>query len=124
MRRVGKLTAQYKDRLATRERNTIKKQHTRNQIDRLVEDLITESMANGEFENLKGRLYNIPAVYISILTLIQALANPFPIELTTIPSQTSQLTKSIRSWLKLDLLQSGLSCRRRSDYRRTRCGVS
>ena len=57
--RVGKLTAQYEDRLATRERNTIKKQHTRNQIDRLVEDLITESMANGEFENLKGRPYKI-----------------------------------------------------------------
>ena len=55
--KVGKLTAQYEDRLATRERNTIKKQHTRNQIDRLVEDLISESMANGEFDNLKGRLY-------------------------------------------------------------------
>ena len=120
MRRVGKLTAQYEDRLATRERNTIKKQHTRNQIDRLVEDLITESMANGEFENLKGRHCNIPVVYISILTLIQALANPFPIELTTTPSQTSQLTKSIRSWLRLALLLSGLSFRRRSDYRRTR----
>ena len=52
--RVGKLTAQYEDRLVTRERNTIKKQHTRNQIERLVEDLITESMANGEFENLSG----------------------------------------------------------------------
>ena len=52
--RVGKLTAQYEDRLATRERNTVKKQTTRNQIDRLVEDLITESMANGEFDNLDG----------------------------------------------------------------------
>merc|ERR1712098_77222 len=52
--RVGKLTAQYEDRIATRERNTIKKQHTRNQIDRLVEDLIVESMANGEFDNLSG----------------------------------------------------------------------
>ena len=55
--RVGQLTAQYEDRLATRERNTVKKQQTRNQIDRLVEDLISESMANGEFDNLKGRLY-------------------------------------------------------------------
>jgi len=52
--RVGKLTAQYEDRLATRERNTIKKQHTRNEIERLVEDLIVESMANGEFDNLSG----------------------------------------------------------------------
>ena len=52
--RVGKLTAQYEDRLATRERNTVKKQHTRNQIDRLVEDLITESIAAGEFDNLAG----------------------------------------------------------------------
>ena len=51
---MGKLTAQYEDRLATRERNTVKKQTTRNQIDRLVEDLITESMANGEFDNLDG----------------------------------------------------------------------
>ena len=52
--RVGKLTAQYEDRLVTRERNTVKKQQTRNQIDRLVEDLIVESMANGEFDNLEG----------------------------------------------------------------------
>jgi len=41
--RVGQLTAQYEDRLATRERNTVKKQQTRNQIDRLVEDLITDN---------------------------------------------------------------------------------
>ena len=52
--RLGKLTAQYEDRLATRERNIVKKQQSRNQIDRLVEDLITESMANGEFDNLDG----------------------------------------------------------------------
>ena len=52
--RVGRLTAQYEDRLVTRERNTVKKQHTRNQIDRLVEDLITESIAAGEFDNLAG----------------------------------------------------------------------
>jgi len=52
--RVGRLTAQYEDRLVTRERNTIKKQHTRNQIDRLVEDLIVESIAAGEFDNLEG----------------------------------------------------------------------
>merc|ERR1719410_1738136 len=52
--RVGKLTAQYEDRLVTRERNTVRRQQTRNQIDRLVEDLIVESMANGEFDNLGG----------------------------------------------------------------------
>ena len=52
--KVGKLTAQYEDRIATRERNIRKKQHTRNQIDRLVEDLIAESMSNGEFDNLAG----------------------------------------------------------------------
>ena len=92
MRRVGKLTAQYEDRLATRERNTIKKQTTRNQIDRLVEDLITESMANGEFDNLKGRLYNI-SVDQPLTFTVQALANLFPTELTTTPSQTLQLTK-------------------------------
>merc|ERR550532_1586245 len=35
--RVGRLTAQYEDRLVTRERNTVKKQQTRNQYeDRLV----------------------------------------------------------------------------------------
>ena len=40
--------------LVTRERNTVRRQQTRNQIDRLVEDLIVESMANGEFDNLGG----------------------------------------------------------------------
>ena len=59
--RVGKLTAQYEDRLVTRERNTVKKQQTRNQIDRLVEDLIVESMAAGEFDNLEGAGKPLPA---------------------------------------------------------------
>ena len=59
--RVGQLTAQYEDRLATRERNTVKKQQTRNQIDRLVEDLITESIAAGEFDNLEGAGKPLPA---------------------------------------------------------------
>lgn len=52
--RMGKVTAQYEDRIATRERKTIKKHSTRNQIDRLVEDLIQESIASGEFDNLSG----------------------------------------------------------------------
>lgn len=52
--RIGKLTAEYEDRLVTKERKTIKKQTTRNQIDRLVEDLIQESMSSGEFDNLSG----------------------------------------------------------------------
>ena len=33
---MGKLTAQYEDRIATRERKTIKKHATRNQIERFV----------------------------------------------------------------------------------------
>merc|ERR1719334_1258270 len=53
-RRMGQLTAQYEDRLVTQERHTVKKQHTRNQIERLVEDLIQESMASGDFDNLAG----------------------------------------------------------------------
>ena len=32
----------------------MKKHQTRNQIDKLVEDLISESMAAGQFDNLKG----------------------------------------------------------------------
>jgi len=58
--RMGKLTAQYENRIATRERETIKKQHTKNQIDRLVEDLIQESMANGEFDNIEGKGKPLP----------------------------------------------------------------
>eukprot|EP00092_Neocalanus_flemingeri_P025631 GFUD01027787.1.p1 GENE.GFUD01027787.1~~GFUD01027787.1.p1 ORF type:complete len:359 (+),score=114.50 GFUD01027787.1:119-1195(+) len=58
--RVGKLTAQYEDRVATQERATVKKQITKNQIDRLVEDLIQESMAGGEFDNLKGKGQPLP----------------------------------------------------------------
>eukprot|EP00092_Neocalanus_flemingeri_P009049 GFUD01009740.1.p1 GENE.GFUD01009740.1~~GFUD01009740.1.p1 ORF type:complete len:379 (+),score=121.46 GFUD01009740.1:37-1173(+) len=58
--RVGKLTAQYEDRVATKERATVKKQITKNQIDRLVEDLIQESMAGGEFDNLKGKGQPLP----------------------------------------------------------------
>jgi len=58
--RIGKLTAQYEDRLATKERKTIKKHSTRNQIDRLVEDLIQESISSGEFDNLSGKGKPLP----------------------------------------------------------------
>jgi len=58
--RIGKLTAEYEDRIATTERKTIKKHSTRNQIDRLVEDLIQESIASGEFDNLSGKGKPLP----------------------------------------------------------------
>merc|ERR1719356_1418731 len=58
--RIGKLTAQYENRIATRERATVKKQQTRNEIERLVEDLIQESMASGEFDNLAGKGKPLP----------------------------------------------------------------
>jgi len=58
--RVGKLTAQYENRIATRERATVKKQQTRNEIERLVEDLIQESMASGDFDNLEGKGKPLP----------------------------------------------------------------
>jgi len=58
--RMGKLTVQYEDRIATRERATVKKQQTRNEIERLVEDLIVESMASGDFDNLAGKGQPIP----------------------------------------------------------------
>jgi len=51
---MGKLTAQYENRVVTAERDRVKQQHTKNQIERLVEDLIQESIASGEFENLAG----------------------------------------------------------------------
>ena len=53
-RRMGQLTAQYEDRLVTAERDRVKKQRTKNQMERLVEDLIQEGMANGAFDNLAG----------------------------------------------------------------------
>jgi len=58
--RIGKLTAQYENRIATRERATVKKQQTRNEIERLVEDLIQESMASGDFDNLEGKGKPLP----------------------------------------------------------------
>ena len=37
-----------------KEKRKVTRGQTRNQIDRLVEDLISESIAAGEFDNLKG----------------------------------------------------------------------
>ena len=54
-REIEKLTAQYEDRIATRDRKRAKKQITQNAMERLVEDLISESMAKGEFDNLQGK---------------------------------------------------------------------
>ena len=64
--RAGKLTSQYETRLATADDEGRKRRHrddadlrrskkqlTKNAIERLVEDLISESMARGEFDNLK-----------------------------------------------------------------------
>ena len=53
-RRMSQLTAANEDRLVTRERAKVKEQHTSNQMERLVEDLIQESMASGAFDNLEG----------------------------------------------------------------------
>ena len=41
-------------RLVTAERDRVKAQKTKNQMERLVEDLIQEGMANGAFDNLAG----------------------------------------------------------------------
>ena len=38
----------------TAERDRVKAQKTKNQMERLVEDLIQEGMANGAFDNLAG----------------------------------------------------------------------
>ena len=43
-----------KHRLVTAERDRVKAQKTKNQMERLVEDLIQEGMANGAFDNLAG----------------------------------------------------------------------
>merc|ERR1719167_1506066 len=45
-RRMGQLTAQYEDRLVTAERDRVKAQKTKNQMERLVEDLIQEGIAD------------------------------------------------------------------------------
>ncbi|GAV07361.1 hypothetical protein RvY_17200 [Ramazzottius varieornatus] len=48
-------TVQYtEDALVTLDRQATKKQKTQNAIERIVEDLIQSSMANGEFDNLPG----------------------------------------------------------------------
>ena len=41
-------------RLVTAERDRVKAQKTKNQMERLVEDLIQEGMAKGAFDNLTG----------------------------------------------------------------------
>jgi len=58
--RMSKLAAQHEDRVVTRERRTVKKHTTRSQIDRVVEDLIQESMADGQFDNLAGKGQPLP----------------------------------------------------------------
>ena len=52
--KVGKLTAKYETHLEAKDVKKSKKHVTKNVIDRLVEDLIAESMAKGDFDNLKG----------------------------------------------------------------------
>ncbi|XP_059079057.1 dnaJ homolog subfamily C member 28-like [Tigriopus californicus] len=52
--RVDKLSSKYETALATQERAQTKKHMTQNAMERLVEDLITESMSKGEFDNLQG----------------------------------------------------------------------
>lgn len=52
--RVDKLSSKYETALATQERTHTKKHMTQNVLERLVEDLITESMSKGEFDNLSG----------------------------------------------------------------------
>ena len=41
-------------RLVTAKRNRVKAQKTKNQMERLVEDLIQESMVSGAFDRLAG----------------------------------------------------------------------
>lgn len=57
---INKLTAKHETQLATRERATRKKQMTQNTLERLAEDLISESMAKGEFQNLPGQGKPLP----------------------------------------------------------------
>lgn len=52
--RVGKLADRYENRLVEQDRKVTKKHLTKNAVERLVEDLIVESMAKGEFDNLPG----------------------------------------------------------------------
>eukprot|EP00092_Neocalanus_flemingeri_P009048 GFUD01009739.1.p1 GENE.GFUD01009739.1~~GFUD01009739.1.p1 ORF type:complete len:382 (-),score=119.37 GFUD01009739.1:173-1318(-) len=59
--RVGRLRAQHEDMIApTRERATVKTQHTNYQIDSLVEEKIQASMAGGKFDNLQGKGEPLP----------------------------------------------------------------
>ncbi|XP_071446905.1 dnaJ homolog subfamily C member 28 [Hetaerina americana] len=53
--RVEKLAHQNEEGLVVLDKKEAKKIKTRYGIDRLVEDLIQESMAKGEFDNLKGK---------------------------------------------------------------------
>ena len=46
--------SQNEDRQVTADRALVKGHQTKNQMDRLVEDLIQEGMAKGTFDNLKG----------------------------------------------------------------------
>ena len=116
--RVGQLTAQYEDRLATRERNTVKKQQTRNQIDRLVEDLIVESMAAGEFDNLEGAGKPLPARvdYNPYMDFTTHKVNQILVE--TVGTNTDLLTLSFSYFYSRVSLLSGFSCRKISGKRR------
>ena len=54
--KVNKLTEKYETQLAVQnaDKKKAKKHLTKNAMERLVEDLISESMANGDFDNLSG----------------------------------------------------------------------
>jgi len=53
--RIQKLAAENENALVLKDKQEAKKQKIRNAIDRLVEDLIQESMAKGDFDNLPGK---------------------------------------------------------------------
>ncbi|ELU01987.1 hypothetical protein CAPTEDRAFT_170613 [Capitella teleta] len=52
--RTGKIANEHESLLMTKDKKEARKNTVRNAIERLVEDLIAESMAKGEFENLPG----------------------------------------------------------------------
>ncbi len=51
---MGKLSAKYETSLVHQDKKRSKKHKAKGATERIVEDLISEAMAKGEFENLPG----------------------------------------------------------------------
>lgn len=118
--RVQRLTAKYETRLATSDENKKKHTTTKNAMERLVEDLIAESMAKGDFDNLSGTGKPLPnrVIYNPYEDFTSHKMNQILVEGGFAPEWVllrKELDESI-SKLKQDMRKTCKSCKKPKEW--------